>query len=277
MIAGTIRLGFIVAGLLVASCSDPSATNVSSPANTANTPFKDCAECPEMVRIPAGEFMMGSPPSEMYRGAETQHSVKVPAFALGIYEVTFDQWDACVADGGCNGYKPEDQGWGRGNRPVINVSWADAKAYAEWLSRKTGKPYRLPSEAEWEYAARAGTATAFSFGDSLTTQQANFDGSPNGENRQQTMPVGSFPPNAFGLHDMHGNVFEWIEDCWSDEYTATTPANGAPFTRENCQGHVMRGGSWEDYQGEARSAARVGAFTDDAYPSDGIRVARSAD
>jgi formylglycine-generating enzyme required for sulfatase activity len=269
MIAGTFRLGFVMAGLLVASCSEPAGTNAPS------TTFKDCAECPEMVRIPAGEFTMGSPPSEMYRGAEAQHSVNIPAFALGKHEVTFDQWDACVADGGCNGYKPEDQGWGRGNRPVINVSWADAKAYAEWLSRKTGKAYRLPSEAEWEYAGRAGTTTAFSFGDSLTTQQANFDGSPNGENRQQTMPVGSFPPNAFGLHDMHGNVFEWIEDCWSDEYTSATPANGAPFTRENCQGHVMRGGSWEDYAGEARAAARVGAFTDDAFPSDGFRVALS--
>ena len=228
-----------------------------------------------MVRIPAGEFMMGSPTSEMYRGAEAQHRVTIPAFAMSKYEITFDQWDACVADGGCGGYRAEDNGWGRGKNPVINISWPDAKAYAEWLSRKTGKPYRLPSEAEWEFAARAGTATAFAFGDTITTDQVNFDGSPNGQNRARTTPVGSFPPNAFGLHDMHGNVWEWIEDCWSDEYTGDTPANGAPLERPNCQGHVMRGGSWEDYQGEARSAARVGAFTDDAYPSDGFRVALS--
>jgi eukaryotic-like serine/threonine-protein kinase len=260
-----------LAGLLLAACNP--AENTSS-ATTADT-FTDCEGCPEMLRIPAGEFTMGSPTSEMYRGAEAQHRVTIPAFAMGKYEITFDQWDACLADGGCGAYRPDDNGWGRGNSPVINVSWADATAYTEWLARKTGKPYRLPSEAEWEYGARAGTSTAYAFGDTLTADQANIDGSPNGQNRARTTPVGSFPPNAFGLHDMHGNVWEWIEDCWSDEYTAETPSNGAPFERPNCSGHVMRGGSWEDYWGEARSAARVGAFTDDAYPSDGFRVALS--
>ena len=257
--------------LLAAGCG-PAQNGTTT---TASQTFKDCAECPEMVRLPAGEFMMGSPTSEMYRGAETQHRVTIKPFALSKYEITFDEWDACAADGGCGGYQPMDNDWGRGKNPVINVSWADAKSYVEWLARKTGKPYRLPSEAEWEYAARAGTATAFFFGDTLTADQANIDGSPNGQNRQKTMPVGSFPANAFGLHDMHGNVWEWIEDCWTDEYTAETPSDGSPVVREGCQGHVMRGGSWEDYLGEARSAARVGAFTDDAYPSDGFRVALS--
>jgi formylglycine-generating enzyme required for sulfatase activity len=260
-----------LAGLLVAACNPGEG---GSAANATAT-FSDCETCPEMVRLPAGEFMMGSPTSEMYRGAEAQHRVTLRPFALGKYEVTFDQWDACVADGGCDGYRPEDNGWGRGNNPVISVSWNDATAYAQWLSRKTGKPYRLPSEAEWEYAARAGTTTAFAFGETLTTDKANFDGSPNGENRARTTAVGSFPPNAFGLHDMHGNVWEWIADCWSDEYTAETPANGAAYERPNCQGHVMRGGSWEDYSGEGRAAARVGAFNDDAFPSDGFRVALS--
>jgi formylglycine-generating enzyme required for sulfatase activity len=269
----TLRVVVIMAlaGLCLAACS-PAGEGSSA---TVSGTFTDCEGCPEMVRIPAGEFMMGSPTSEMYRGAETQHRVTIPPFALGKYEVTFDQWDACIADGGCGGYRPNDNGWGRGNNPVINVSWNDATAYVQWLSRKTGKPYRLPSESEWEYAARAGTITAFAFGETITTDQVNFDGSPNGQNRARTTPVGSFPANAFGLHDMHGNVWEWIADCWSDEYTEANPANGAAYERPNCQGHVMRGGSWEDYSGEARAAARVGAFNDDAFPSDGFRVALS--
>ena len=243
--------------------------------------FKDCAQCPEMVNISAGEFTMGSPAGELYRGPEAQHRVKVPAFTLSKYEVTFDEWEACVADGGCGGHRPDDQGWGKGKHPVIGVSWNDAKGYVAWLSRKTGKPYRLPSEAEWEYAARAGTTTPFFFGAAITTAQANFDGTtgyasaPKGLNRQKTLPVGSFPANAFGLHDMHGNVWEWIEDCWSDEYTAATPADGKPFVKANCGGHVMRGGSWEDYPGDVRSAARVGSGSDEQSWADGFRVARA--
>lgn len=244
--------------------------------------FTDCAECPEMVAIPAGEFTMGSPTSELYRGAEMQHRVTIPLpFALSIHEITFQEWDACVADGGCGGYKPDDQDWGRGNRPVINVGWNDAKAYVEWLSRKTGRQYRLPSESEWEYAARAGTATPFWFGSIITTDQANFDGSsdtslsPKGANREKTLTVGSFPANAFGLSDMHGNVWEWVEDCWHDEYTADAPIDGSPWTDASCGGHVLRGGSWEDYSGDARSAARVAGATEDQFYSDGFRIARS--
>jgi formylglycine-generating enzyme required for sulfatase activity len=259
----------------------------SMPANgapsTAKT-FVDCAGCPEMVLIPGGEFTMGSPPSEDYRGAETQHRVIIPSpFALSKYEVTFDQWDACVAGGGCAGHSPDDQGWGKGKRPVIGVTWDDAKAYVAWLSQKTGKQYRLPSEAEWEYAARGGTTTTFSFGDTITTDRANYDGStansisPAGANRQMTTPVGSFPPNAFGLNDMHGNVWEWMEDCWSDEYAADMPTNGAPYLRENCAGRVMRGGSWEDYSGDIRAAARVGSGADEQSWSDGFRVALSVE
>ena len=255
-----------------------------SPSPAAKTSLVDCTQCPEMMVIPAGEFMMGSPPSEVYRGAETQHRVTIPSpFALSKYEITFEQWDACVADGGCGGFKPDDHDWGRGKRPVIGVSWDDAKAYVAWLSRKTAKPYRLPSEAEWEYAARAGTTTPFSFGATITSGQANYDGSTGysggatGVNRQKTIPVGSFPPNAFGLHDMHGNVWEWVEDCWSDEYTAATPANGAPFLGADCGGRVMRGGSWEDYSGDVRASARVGSNKEDQTWSDGFRVARSLD
>ena len=238
-----------------------------------------------MIAVPAGEFMMGSPADELYRGAEAQHRVVIAKpFALGAYEVTFDEWDACVADGGCGGYKPDDHGWGRGKRPVVDVSWDDAKRYATWLSKKTGKQYRLPSEAEWEYAARAGAKTAFAFGATISSAKANYDGTTaygegaTGVNRQETMPAGSFPANAFGLYDMHGNVWEWLEDCWSDEYTAATPADGAPFGpangKVNCEGRVMRGGSWEDYPGDIRAAARVGSNIDEQSWSDGFRVAR---
>jgi formylglycine-generating enzyme required for sulfatase activity len=271
----------IVAGGLLTYSEMPS----HAPAASGNaTPFKNCAQCPEMVAIPAGAFTMGSPPSELYRGAEMQHRVTIPApFALGKYEVSFAEWDACVADGGCGGYGPDDHGWGRNTRPVVDVSWDDAKAYVAWLATKTGKLYRLPSEAEWEYAARAGAATAFSFGKTITSNDANYDGSTAygdgavGPNRQKTVPVGSFSANAFGLHDMHGNVWEWLEDCWSEQYTSATPTDGAPYRNGNCDGRVMRGGSWEDYAGDVRAAARVGSNTDDQSWADGFRVALSMD
>jgi formylglycine-generating enzyme required for sulfatase activity len=272
------------AAALLLGCGRPAETaNTSEPGKPADVALRDCAECPALVAVPAGEFMMGSPTSELFRGAEAQHRVTVPAFAIGKYEVTFDEWEACVADGGCGGFKPDDQGWGRGKQPVIGVSFDDAQAYIAWLNKTTGKHYRLPSESEWEYAARAGATTAFSFGNSITSEQANYDGSTGyngaaaGPNRQKTLPVGSFPPNAFGLYDMHGNVWEWVEDCWSDEYTAANPSDGKPFLGADCSGRVMRGGSWEDYAGDIRAAARVGSNREDQTWSDGFRVARDMD
>jgi formylglycine-generating enzyme required for sulfatase activity len=242
------------------------------------TQFQDCADCPPMVVIPAGEFTMGSPPSD--QAAEAQHRVTIAhPFAVSKFEITFSEWDACAADGGCGGYWPDDQGWGRGNQPAINVSWENAKSYVDWLSRKTGKPYRLLSESEWEYAARAGTTTRFSHGDTLSPSQANYDGSADGSgpsevNRQRTMAVGSFPPNGFGLHDMHGNVAEWVEDCWHDDYTATAPTDGSAWVDGNCNGRVVRGGSWEDSEVEHRSAARTGGDKRDQFYTDGLRIAR---
>jgi formylglycine-generating enzyme required for sulfatase activity len=233
-----------------------------------------------MVVIPAGEFTMGSPPSEQHRGDEPQHRVTIATpFAVSKFEITFDEWDACVKDGGCGGYRPDDQNWGRGKRPVINISWENAKSYVSWLSRNTGKPYRLLSESEWEYAARAGTTTPFSYGDILAPSKANYDGSVDGTgpstvNRQKTMPVGSFPANRFGLHDMHGNVSEWVEDCWHDEYAATQTDSSA-WLEGDCNGRVVRGGSWEDSQGDLRSAARTGGAKDDQFYTDGLRIARS--
>jgi formylglycine-generating enzyme required for sulfatase activity len=245
---------------------------------SARMEFQDCAVCPRMVVIPAGEFTMGSPPSELQ--AEAQHRVTIARpFAVGRFAVTFDQWDACVRAGGCDGYRPEDQGWGRGNRPAINISWDNAKAYVRWLSAEAGKPYRLLSEAEWEYAARAGTTTRFSSGDTISPRIANYDGSGDGSgpsetNRQRTMPVGSFPPNAFGLYDMHGNVTEWVEDCWHNDYTAASPVDGSAWVEGDCDGHVVRGGSWEDSESELRSAARTGEYRDNSSYVDGFRVAR---
>jgi formylglycine-generating enzyme required for sulfatase activity len=245
----------------------------------ALTEFKDCAGCPRMVVIPAGEFTMGSALSEPEM--EARHRVTIAApFAVGKFEITFDEWHACIDDGGCGGYRPDDQSWGRGKRPVIDISWENAKAYATWLGRKTGKPYRLLSEAEWEYAARAGTTTVFAYGDTLASSQANYDGSDDGAgpsdvNRQKTMPVGSFPANGFGLHDMHGNVSEWVEDCWRDAYATTAPIDGSAWLEGNCNGRVLRGGSWEDSPVELRSAARTGEYKDNSSYVDGFRIARS--
>jgi formylglycine-generating enzyme required for sulfatase activity len=237
-----------------------------------------------MVVIPAGSFTMGSPDDEELRTDDEgpQHPVTIAKpFALGKYEVTFAEWDACVADRGCE-HQANDRGWGRGQGPVIDVSWNDAKAYAAWLSRKTGKIYRLPSEAEWEYAARAGTTTPFSTGATISTDQANYNGEHvygrgrKGVYRKQTIPVGSFAPNPFGLHDMHGNVWEWVEDCWNENYDEA-PKDGSPWLTGDCSRRVLRGGSWSFGTRHLRSAAREGYATSDRFDSRGFRVARSLD
>jgi formylglycine-generating enzyme required for sulfatase activity len=248
--------------------------------------FKDCPECPELVVVPAGSFTMGSPAGEADRAANEgpQRRVTIArAFAVGKYEVTFEQWDACVSGGGCGGYRPSDNGWGRGNRPVINVSWSDAKQYVEWLGRRTGKSYRLLSEAEWEYAARAGTTTPFHTGATITTDQANYDGNhvyangPKGIYRERTVQVGRFAANAFGLHDMHGNVWEWVEDCWNASYAGAPSDGNAWTTGGNCVQRVLRGGSWYGDPGYARSAVRIGGTTGIRRVSLGFRVARTLD
>jgi formylglycine-generating enzyme required for sulfatase activity len=245
----------------------------------AVTEFKDCADCPHMMIVPAGEFTMGSPPAEQQ--AEAQHRVTIATpFAASKFEITFDDWNACVSAGGCDNARQNDEGWGRGRHPVIHMSFDLAKTYVTWLSRKTGKTYRLLTEAEWEYAARAGTTTTFAFGDTLSPGSANYnastDGSgPSDENRQKTMPVGSFPPNAFGLHDMHGNVSEWVEDCFHNDYTEKAPADGSAWVEGNCTGRVLRGGSWEDSDAELRSAARVGEYRYNSSYTDGFRIARN--
>jgi len=252
----------------------------------------DAPWCPEMVVLPAGTFMMGSTDeerktaaaagaSEEWLATETpRHRVTIGArFAVGRYPVTFEEYDRFVEKTGSD--KPDDQGWGRGRRPVINVSWEDAKAYVEWLSKETGETYRLLSEAEWEYACRAGTETAFSFGDTIDTDRANYVGNyvygsgKKGVYRKQTVPVDSFPANAWDLYDMHGNVWEWVEDVWHDDYESA-PDDGSAWTEGGDNGRrVVRGGSWSDLPWVARSAYRSRFDIDVRDSIDGFRVART--
>jgi len=221
--------------------------------------FGDCNECPEMVTVPSGSFMMGSNEDI---SEQPLHLVTIARpFAVGKFEITFEQWDACVAGGGCNSYRPDDRGWGRGRRPVIHVSWEDAKAYVTWLAGKTGKAYRLLTEAEWEYAARAGTKTEYYWGDKIGSGNANCWGCGSRWDNKQTAPVGSFKPNRFGLYDMLGNVWEWVEDCGQVGYAgaqagyAGAPTDGSAVTGNDCT-RVFRGGCWRDYYTNLRSANR---------------------
>ncbi len=203
--------------------------------------------------IPAGTFTMGSPASEEGRfpneGPQRQVTVRA-TLAVGRFELTFSEWDACVAAGGCS-HRPDDQGWGRGNRPVINVNWDDAQAYVRWLSRRTGRTYRLLTEAEWEYAARAGTVTAYSFGATISPSQVNFGGNPG-----RTQPVGSHAANRFGLHDMHGNVWEWVQDCYVASYPPGSGDASVAVTTGGCSVRVLRGGSWGSSPQVLRAANR---------------------
>ena len=245
--------------------------------------FRDCAVCPQMVVVPAGTFTMGSPASEEFRGEEEgpQHSVTIGApFAVGVYEVTFAEWDACVRAGGC-GYTPADHRWGRGRRPVINVSWQDAQAYVSWLSGQTGQRYRLLSEAEWEYAARAGTVTSRYWGESVS-DQCRYANGANGSNDSplchdghgNTAPVGSLAPNAFGLYDVLGNVSEWTQDCWNDSYSGA-PTDGRARESGDCGRRALRGGSWDINPWFLRSANRFRNTPASRAIYYGFRVART--
>jgi formylglycine-generating enzyme required for sulfatase activity len=244
----------------------------AAPALQAGQTFRDCANCPEMTVLAGGLFTMGSPASEAGRTADEgpQREVSLAPFAIGANEVTFAQWDACLAGGGCNGFSPPDRGWGRGNRPVTGVSWADAQAYLDWLNAQAGGlRYRLASEAEWEYAARAGSSDAYAFGSRLTAAQATF-------RARQTTPAGEHAPNAFNLADMHGNVSEWVEDCYIANYNVA-PVDGAAVQADNCGRRVHRGGAFSDQAVRLRAAARASARPDQRLPGVGFRVARALD
>ena len=247
--------------------------------------LKDGALGPRMVVIPAGEFLMGSPLTEKDRDDDEgpQRSVRIAGpFALGVTEVTFADYNRFAR--ASKRKLPNDRGWGRGQRPVINVSWRDAVAYAEWLSDQTGQRYRLPTEAEWEYAARAGTTTPFSTGKCISTDQANYDGNHDyagcgvgtGVYLRKTVPAGTLPANPWGLHEMHGNVWEWAADCQHSNYKGA-PADGSAWVQEkdqNCFRRVLRGGSWSDGLWELRSANRFKNGLGNALYNVGFRLAR---
>ena len=235
--------------------------------------FRDCAGCPEMVVIPAGTFRMGCVSGRDCMNDELPvHAVTISRpFALSQYEVTFQEYDRFAV---ATGRRVEDAGWGRGRRPVINVSWNDAQEYVAWLSSETGARYRLPSEAEWEYAARAGTATAYSWGNDVRRNRANCDGCGSQWDDVRTAPVGSFGANAWGLHDMHGNVWEWVQDCWNEDYRGA-PTDGSAWESGDCVDRVWRGGSWSDRSGALRSANRLPFDARFQYFLNGFRVART--
>ena len=219
----------------------------NSPIQLIGAKFQDCDRCPKMITIPPGRFQMGSPTP----GEGPVHQVTIDyLLAVGVYEVTFNEYDYCVEQEGCD--TPNDSEWGRGNRPVIDVNLSDVQKYLSWLSEGTGKPYRLLTEAEWEYAARAGTTTPYHFGDTITAADANYEDS----NFKRTTPVGTYKPNNYGLHDVHGNVWEWVKDCWHNDYRGA-PTDGSAW-ENNCANdeRIVRGGSYFDVPYDLRSAYR---------------------
>ena len=220
--------------------------------------LRDGGQGPEMVVLPTGRFRMGDLDGGGFDNERPVRTVIISRpIAMGKYPVTFEEYDRFVS--ATDAYRPDDRGWGRGTRPVIKVSQEDAKAYAVWLSEQTGKRYRLPSEAEWEYAARAGTTTRYSWGDSISCSQARYGRRPNGEcsdSYDGTVAVGSFAANPFGLYDMHDNVCEWVEDCWHNNYEGA-PSDGSAWTTGGDKSlAVVRGGSWSDIPSSLRSAFR---------------------
>ena len=269
------------------------------PTFTAGQTFRDTlsggGQGPEMVVIPSGSFRMGSPSSEAGRGSDEgpQRTVRINySFAVGKFEVTWAEWEACVADAGCNGSGPQgadgDNDWGKGNRPVISVDWNDAQAYVQWLSRKTGERYRLLSEAEWEYATRAGSTGAYFWGEDASDACAYMnsadvtDGGSDGswakfvcdDGYLNTAPVGSYRANAFGLYDLTGNVSEWMQDCYVKSYSGA-PTDGSAHLADECSYRVLRGGSWLDVATIIRSAKRFRKNPAVRGSVTGFRVART--
>jgi formylglycine-generating enzyme required for sulfatase activity len=258
--------------------------------------FRECAkDCPELVVVPVGTFTMGSPKQNSvreepicstqsceetvsYERERPQHNVTIAKpFAVSKFEVTFDDWDACVAYGDCP--HANDSGWGRGDQPAINVSWGDAQLYVAWLSKMTGKTYRLVSEAEWEYAARGGTRTEYSWGDELepNDHRANCYGCGNRGDPNQSVGVGHYDANAYGLYDMAGNVSEWVEDCFHNNYEGA-PDDGSPWVADGeCSLRTLRGGSWKFDSDSLRSWSRQWLTSNERMHDLGFRVARTLD
>jgi len=254
-------------------------STVRYPAVFFHDKFRNGKPAIRMVRISGGKFLMGSPEAELGRySIERLHEVLIDDFVLGQYTVTFAEYDLFVKATGRR--KPNDNQWGRGTRPVIDVNWHDALAYAAWLSEQTGEKYRLPTEAEWEYACRAGTQTAFSTGDFISTEQANFNGTLDygleqpGEHRKQTVEVGSFAANLYGLYDMHGNVWEWTASAYSEDYDGEE-LRAADVETEGYR--MLRGGSWVNTKRSVRSASRIRRAANDRADFIGFRLVREGE
>jgi formylglycine-generating enzyme required for sulfatase activity len=266
--------------LTAAACAEPE----------SGDEFRDCEACPSMVRIATGTFAMGAPDSERNRDDDEGPVRDVSMereFAMAKSETSWSEWQACMDDGACvapTGHSmPEGSDWGKGTRPVITVSWSDAQAYVSWISEKTGRTYRLPTEAEWEYVARAGAQSRYQYGDDPKTLcrigngadlATNFNNRNDCYDRigRETAPGGSFEPNAFGLFDMIGNVWEWTEDCWNTSYHSA-PISGEAWRTGDCSQAVIRGGSWGSYPHNLRFATRQGLERNYRGHEVGFRVA----
>lgn len=261
-----------LAALFTASCTATHEKPVSADPKLyqSGALVKDCVDCPKMVVIEPGSFEMGSRRGETDEKPRREVTLR-QGFAVGMYEVTFQEWAACVDAGGCN-HMPEDENWGRALRPLVNVSWNDAQDYIAWLNEKTGLDYRLLSEAEWEYAARAESNAIDISGQGIGNCRYCY--SETARSAGKTVPVGQYPPNAFKLHDMLGNVWEWTADCYVPNYRGV-PASGAAYDKANCETRSIRGGSWKSFYGQTRAANR-GRAEENARRNDlGFRVART--
>ena len=237
---------------------------------TGASEVKDCATCPELITLPAGAFTMGSNSSDPSEKPAHKVSIKTP-FAIGKYEVTVEQWDACVNAGACprvtnDGNRPK-------NTPVRDVSWDDAQQYVKWLTKLTGKPYRLPTEAEWEYAVRGGTSTRYWWGEQMRKGTANCKDCGEPWQQDAPAPVGSFSANPYGLYDMNGSVWEWVSDCWHNSYKGA-PSDGRNWDEANCRMRVIRGGSWREGASYMLSSTRFKYDASVRQSQNGFRVAR---
>jgi len=237
----------------------------------AGDKLKHCSSCPEMIVIPAGSFQMGSNQGNLDE-KPVHRVVLLKPLAVGMAEITWDNYQPCINARVCK--NDEDEGWGKGDRPVINVSWNDIQTYIKWLNDKTSQKYRLPSEAEWEYAARAGSSTKYFWGNNIGNDQANCNGCFSQWGASQTAPVKSYQANDFGLYDMHGNVWEWTGDCWSDNYHGA-PNNGAVWEAGDCTKRVLRGSSWNFEPVHLRSANRHWNAVNSRYDNTGFRLVLS--
>jgi formylglycine-generating enzyme required for sulfatase activity len=258
-------------GLVSLGEPSPPPTKTKNLPPVGNVKFKDCPTCPEMISVPTGSFKMGDAAARPVESGVHDVAIKSP-YAAGRLEVSFAEWDQCVSERGCS-YKPNDQGWGRDRRPVINVSLTDAISYVKWLSAKTGKTYRLPSEAEWEYLARGGAASRWPWGAKPGDGKANCKDCGSQWGGRQSAPTGSFAGNGFGIQDVIGNVWEMTRDCKNETYV-DAPTDGQPWLTGDCSFVIVRGASWDTPKTSSYTAVRNWMTTDARHELVGFRVVR---